>query len=1155
MTQLFLVPFRRNRRFVGREDQLAQLHQQLQDHRTTGITGLTGMGGIGKTQLAVEYVYRAREQNHYPDGIFWLNAARPLRGEFATLGQTLQTRQAQAEQPPLDLAETLTTAFTTDEIREVMFELDIPDGDLPEDKGLRQALIGYCARRGRIEELATEVLRQRPHLQRQATAWQEKSQEEEIGQAINYLQGHSQSLVVLDNLEDLTRLEQPIYRDLIPADLPCCLLFTSRQTYIGGQSLNLNGLPAAAALELLLSDPRRQPVLAKPDSDEHKAARSTCKILGYLPLALEILSVYLGETFPDPIAECQDELINWGALPVLDDLQDVETMDERHRVGLTAILQKQWEGLSAAAKEVLKVAGQLPEAAILPVARLQLLSNLPTKRRKPRDVTIGQTVQQLLDTSLMERLQAGQVRLHPLVREFAQNKTGDPDQFRCSCAEHLSKSYEDFVNLELNFNDRGIFALQADIVSALALLPSACSSSTSDHLKTLLRLLQYEMQTIQNSQSQHLSSFFLQQVAKRALEMGLISWWQDVEALLAQQGASYWKVNWATKQISPALKCSLSGHKWEILSVAITPDGKKAISGSHDGTVRLWDVESGTQERIVGKDEGNVSAVAITPDGKKAISASGPVVKIWNLESGEYQMLDRVIPDWVYTVAITPDGKKAIFAFKRSIKLWSLQSGKEERTHTEEKFIGTVTITPDGQKVGFVCNNSIKIWNPQSGQIEQDLPGHKNWGTIMAFTLNGEKAICSLPYYDGLNMWDLKSGEKELTFPDYSRQPDAVAITPDGKKVVYSSTKNDLKVLDLSSGEEEFTLSGHSGLIKAIAITSDSQTIVSASYDKTLKVWDISTPMNTKLQTGQVASPSGHESIIKTVTITANGQKAISVSADHTLKIWNLQTGQIEQTLFSNLELANAVSITPDGEKAIIASDRSIKLWDLQSGKEERTHTEVFAINAVAVTPNGKKAIFVSSNFKLWNLQTGEIECSKHGSTYAVAVTFDNKKAVYADGNSLNVWNLQTRQTESILSDQTYRQFYQREKAANYNLDEYIITAIAVTPDGQKVIVASRDHVIRVWNLEGALEKTLFGHTDWINAIAVTSDGYYAVSASDDRSLKVWNLLEGRERVSINLDESLFSVAIAPDDTTVVTGDRSGNIHCLRLMLRKDVNE
>ena len=73
----FLVPFPRNLNFVGPADDLERLHATLQQREPGGIrpAGLTGMGGIGKTQLAVEYVYRFKDA--YPDGIFWINAAKP----------------------------------------------------------------------------------------------------------------------------------------------------------------------------------------------------------------------------------------------------------------------------------------------------------------------------------------------------------------------------------------------------------------------------------------------------------------------------------------------------------------------------------------------------------------------------------------------------------------------------------------------------------------------------------------------------------------------------------------------------------------------------------------------------------------------------------------------------------------------------------------------------------------------------------------------------------------------------------------------------------------------------------------------------------------------------------------------------------------------
>jgi hypothetical protein len=81
------VPFLRNPGFVGREEDLAQVHQLLQKREAVGVrpVAAAGMGGIGKTQLAVEYAYRYAEG--YPGGVYWVNAAQDLQAEMAELAK------------------------------------------------------------------------------------------------------------------------------------------------------------------------------------------------------------------------------------------------------------------------------------------------------------------------------------------------------------------------------------------------------------------------------------------------------------------------------------------------------------------------------------------------------------------------------------------------------------------------------------------------------------------------------------------------------------------------------------------------------------------------------------------------------------------------------------------------------------------------------------------------------------------------------------------------------------------------------------------------------------------------------------------------------------------------------------------------------------
>jgi len=70
----FLVPFSRNDNFVGRESQLARLEARFFESKQAAVVAITGSGGTGKSQLALELAYRARQQNE-SCSIFWIDAS------------------------------------------------------------------------------------------------------------------------------------------------------------------------------------------------------------------------------------------------------------------------------------------------------------------------------------------------------------------------------------------------------------------------------------------------------------------------------------------------------------------------------------------------------------------------------------------------------------------------------------------------------------------------------------------------------------------------------------------------------------------------------------------------------------------------------------------------------------------------------------------------------------------------------------------------------------------------------------------------------------------------------------------------------------------------------------------------------------------------
>ena len=91
----------------------------------------------------------------------------------------------------------------------------------------------------------------------------------------------------------------------------------------------------------------------------------------------------------------------------------------------------------------------------------------------------------------------------------------------------------------------------------------------------------------------------------------------------------------------------LLGHRDWVTALAVTPDGRRAISASADQTVQVWDLEAAQLVRTLEGHTDWVTGVAITPDGQRAISGSvDGTLRVWNLESGRSQhMLQAILAE------------------------------------------------------------------------------------------------------------------------------------------------------------------------------------------------------------------------------------------------------------------------------------------------------------------------------------------------------------------------------------------------------------------------------------------------------------------------------------------------------------------------------
>ncbi|HEY9800421.1 MAG TPA: tetratricopeptide repeat protein [Leptolyngbyaceae cyanobacterium] len=313
-------------KFVGRDAQLQNLHQLLQENQQVAIAAIAGMGGVGKTELALQYA-----KSHlvtYQGGICWLSAPQDVGVQLIQFARTY-------------------------------LELSIPD-DLD--------LVGrvqYCLRN-----------------------WHE-----------------GEVLLVIDNVTNY-REEVRFYLESVPSRFKQ-LITTREKLQSPIVRLDLDVLTPLVAMQLLKSIVGRERLRREP-----LVARKLCKWLGYLPLGLELVGRYLLGDEELSLAEMLQDLEKERLKnPALEEAQPEMTA----KLGVAAAFELSWRRLRENAQHL----GCL----------LSLFAQAPIPWELVEGITINNEAQnwkqarrELLQLHLLQHKAEGVYQLHPLLREFFQDK-------------------------------------------------------------------------------------------------------------------------------------------------------------------------------------------------------------------------------------------------------------------------------------------------------------------------------------------------------------------------------------------------------------------------------------------------------------------------------------------------------------------------------------------------------------------------------------------------------------------------------------------------------------------------------------------------------------------------------------------------------------
>jgi WD40 repeat protein len=659
------------------------------------------------------------------------------------------------------------------------------------------------------------------------------------------------------------------------------------------------------------------------------------------------------------------------------------------------------------------------------------------------------------------------------------------------------------------------------------------------------------------------ASEFQGQVYGRLLGSGA----PPVRALVVQ--ARGWRSQPWLRTLSPSLtqaggpeRFTLEGHTSSVRAVAVTPDGRLAITGSMDCTLKSWDLTTGREIRTLEGHREMINSVAVTRDGRLAVSGAYDSARIWDVETGhvKYTLKDRT--DAVEAVAVDAEGRLALTATYQSetVTVWDATTGKALRTlkgHSAN--VRDLAVSADGRVAVSASNDhTLRVWNLRTGRTRRTLKGHKDAVSRVAMTPDGRLAVSASD--NAINVWDLATGVVTHNFESgSSRNADyihGVGVSDDGRIAHAITNHGVLTVFDLVKGNVRSTLNWRTLEIEDLDVSGDGLVAVAASMDGSLKVWDLSSTAPHE------AAPNDRANA---VAVSDDGRVAACASGDKTVKVWELQEGTNgpeltgPRRLEGHTDAVVGVVLSRDGRTAISASymyEGTLKVWDVAGARATRSFPmRVSVVEGLSVTPDGRQAFtaLYQGMIQVWDIEKEQSLCTLFGhqdEAMGVAVSDDGRRAVSASADgTIKVWDIPRALRDGSIS--------RTPAVATLRGHHGKVFAVAMTGDGRMAVSSSEDRTVKVWDLSSialsdstTAAKTLTGHRDSVVDVDLNDDATVAVSASVDGTLKIWDLRTGTAMTSLSVEGPLSCCVISPDARIVVAGERYGRVHFMTLEVR-----
>ena len=305
-------------------------------------------------------------------------------------------------------------------------------------------------------------------------------------------------------------------------------------------------------------------------------------------------------------------------------------------------------------------------------------------------------------------------------------------------------------------------------------------------------------------------------------------------------------------------------------------------------------------------------------------------------------------------------------------------------------------------------------------------------------------------------------------------------------------------VLSFGGGLAFADMAGHGGMVRALDISPDGRRVLSGSFDFTGRLWDFAGQ-------NEIAVLDAHDGPVTSVAFVGDGSRALTASDDKTAILWDLKTLKPLKRLQGHSHKVMGLAVSKDGKFAVTGSwDRTVRLWDLNTGLTVRTFKHTSPVNAV-VFADGDQSIVAGGHdgkVQVWSVKTGYSRGVLEGHFMGItglSISSDGRRLLTASiDKSMRLWDLVTMKE--------VRQFKKHEGQ---------VFAAVFSPDAKTAVSAGRYGAVIQWDLSnGKPIKSIKAHDALIWALKLTPDGRFALTGSSDDSIRVWHLESG-DRIGI----------------------------------------